>query len=500
VALPAADTQAARSASTPLVTRSELLLIGGAMAAFAGLGLLVIARGAPLGHDEAVYSLKAAELAGAGSDQAHIWQAYRAPALPALLALLWPFGVSEPAFRAVVLLFGVAGIPLTWALGRLLAGRRVGVAAAVVLAVTPQWLTASTQVLPDVPGAVIGVGAIACLAWILRRGPAAWAAAGAVLLGVVATYFRYGAPNAIGAGCVALVLLDWRRAWSLRGWVVGVGAAMLAGMAAVLLWPPLTGSAEPPLAAIRGLTGSRDMPYLTGALRDLAGLAPGIVGPLVGLLVLAAIALGAVRLARGRPAPAVVYGLTLTVVTIFLLSVGLLHFEARYAAPFLPFLAIACGLPLTEAWRFLGDRRGLVLLVAVLVIGAPFAHRDAANWHDRLRVNTNSLREASREIGRATDGECLVLSTYYPQIEWYSGCRSENIRSWEPDDLLAQIGDRTDLPVRLLAVERGKRQPDDEEIEALGDVVGEDRRDVELGSRHARIWTLRPSALEGGRD
>lgn len=471
--------------------RAEILAIGLITAIFLALGMAVIALGAPFGHDEAVYGLRGRTLAGVSTSEFY-WRDYRAPGLPALLAVASLLDGDEMAFRAVVLLFGAGGLVLTWLLGRTIDGPHAGIWSAGALAVMPQWLVASTQALPDVPGGVVGLVALLAVALFIRRGGGGWLSALAVTAATIATVFRYGAPIAIGASCATLVIVWWRAAWPLAGRVVALGTAMLGAMAAVLLWPPLTGSNESPFRAVRDLTERADTGFFVRPASDLLAVLPESVGwvPASGLLL--GVALIVKRVAQRRRVGGMLLGLTLALGTALTLFATLTHGEARYLAPVLPLLALFVGAVLARLMAGIPPARLVALTPLVVLLGMGPAHSEAAAWMESLSRGNTALRGVSQQL-RHQNGDCAVVSSYNPQVEWYSGCPSSSAGSWE-DPASAPAAEAalpSDTDVFVIAVERGKRQPEDEQLFSLADEWAEELVAQSMaGSRAAWLWRI----------
>lgn len=102
--------------------------------------------------DEAVYAGQAASLSGDPLYTPY-FAIFRAHPLLVqfILSVVFKFGVSDVAARAVSVAFGVAAIPLIYLLGRELFSRRVGILSALVLALLPYHVIVSRQVLLDGP-------------------------------------------------------------------------------------------------------------------------------------------------------------------------------------------------------------------------------------------------------------------------------------------------------------------------------------------------------------
>ncbi len=100
--------------------------------------------------DEAVYAGQAASIAGA-KDFTPFFPIYRAHPLlfQSLLSIAYRFGVSDFAARFLAVMVGLATVVLCYSLGKLLYGRRAGLATAALLAVMPYHVVMSRQVLLD---------------------------------------------------------------------------------------------------------------------------------------------------------------------------------------------------------------------------------------------------------------------------------------------------------------------------------------------------------------
>lgn len=102
--------------------------------------------------DEAVYAGQAANLAGL-PELSTLFPLFRAHPLlfQSALSVLYGSGAGEVAARAFVAVLGLATVVVVFRLGRRLYGRKVGLLAALLLAVMPYHVGVSRQVLLDVP-------------------------------------------------------------------------------------------------------------------------------------------------------------------------------------------------------------------------------------------------------------------------------------------------------------------------------------------------------------
>lgn len=135
--------------------------------------------------DEAVYAGQAAALAG-NPRYAELFPVFRAH--PMLFqAVLSPFfrsGEVDLAGRVVVVVFGVATVLAGYALGARLYGRRVGLVAALLLAVMPYHVVVTRQVLLDGPMVFFATLTLYCLVRFVQGQRLGWYAATAAMLGL----------------------------------------------------------------------------------------------------------------------------------------------------------------------------------------------------------------------------------------------------------------------------------------------------------------------------
>ncbi|GGL89790.1 ArnT family glycosyltransferase [Micromonospora yangpuensis] len=135
--------------------------------------------------DEAVYAGQAASLAGNPRYTPH-FPVFRAH--PMLVqAVLSPFfrtGEADLVGRLVVAAFGVGTVLAVYPLGTRLYGRRVGLVAALLLAVMPYHATVTRQVLLDGPMLFFSTLTLYCLVRYVQRQQLLWYVATAAMLGL----------------------------------------------------------------------------------------------------------------------------------------------------------------------------------------------------------------------------------------------------------------------------------------------------------------------------
>ncbi len=440
----------------PRVTATELVTVAAIVAVLLGVAVIIIGRGAPLGHDEAVYSLRA-ETFVTGSDQRFFWNDYRAPGLPALLAPVVGAGGTEPFLRLTVAGFGALATVLTWLLGRALFGPMVGVVAAAGFASSPVIVMAATNVWPDLPGAALGLGAVMVVVGATASDRVSWWMVLAAPLAVAATVARFGAPIALGLAAVTVVVWRWKAVARSPLPVLVTALLAAAGVGFVLLVPGVVGAREAPWTSISSKQALNDLPVYQGlvdyvkAYDDLVATASGAV-LVLGLAAAVARAIGG-RVSWSRLG--VSAGLGAATALTVALSV---HGELRYLAPAYPWLWIgaAAGLVgLAGEWTPVVRTTLAVALAGVLIAGSMGGGAVASDNLERFRP----LRVASRLVAdQAADRPCGVLTSYVPQVAWYSGCVT---RDFELDRVEV---DAPTFPAGaerfLLLVQDGKRQPE----------------------------------------
>ncbi len=187
---------AALAPTRPLPPRSRALagVSRTTLLAFVAVAALVVLGGVvrfwSLGavgfnSDEAVYAGQAAALAG-DPEYAKFFAIFRAHPLLVqfVLSTAFHFGVSDVLGRSVMVIFGLAAIPLIYGLGAQLYGRRVGLLAAMTLAVLPYHVGVTRQVLLDGPETTLFIAAMFLLARYVSTGAARYLYVAAMAAGL----------------------------------------------------------------------------------------------------------------------------------------------------------------------------------------------------------------------------------------------------------------------------------------------------------------------------
>ncbi|MDP8929669.1 MAG: glycosyltransferase family 39 protein [Actinomycetota bacterium] len=491
-------------------TGRELLLVVLVVVVFMCLGLVAIADGSPLGHDESVYALRA-EYVATGAEHGLYWADYRAPGLPFLLAPMWAVRFTEPYLRLVVLGFGVAGVVASWLVARRLFGPIIGLLTAALLALSPGWLDSSVAVWPDVPGAALGLWAVAIFATSIDAERIRTWALTAAPIAVAATVIRYGAPIPIGLALSILGLWAWRQ---VRRSPVVVGTVALAtavGCGIVLLVPSVTGAETPPLVSINKLQQASAYPFGRTFL-DFGRQLPGVLGPVVGLSVVIGWLLALRAVLRGAVSQRALGAVFAATVLIGLgLAFSLRHGEPRYLMPVVPFLLMGAAAGLGSMAEVL--KGAITASIGLLAAAAATAASlNVALASNEVRSEWFSvIKQAARELGANATRPCVVITSYSPQVAWYSDCAVTTFPAGEGEigrqlprqpstgELMARVDEfPPPTTVYMLIAKGGKRQPTGPVLEASVDSAQE--RVLTVGDpeaanlRHVEVYLMRAPA------
>lgn len=473
----------------------------------------------PLGHDEAVYLLRARDISELGwsTTGGGYWVDYRAPGLPLLAAGLGEaVGFHVTTTRLLVAVLGAGTVIATWSIARRYSGELGGMLAAAVVTASAGFVYSSSVLLADVPGTAFAMVAVAWFAADLDRGRLTASTWGVPLLALAACVSRFGAPFALGPGLAAVTILAIPRAWRernvvLAGQVVLVGAAIALIGYLVLFTRFIAILDETPAQANSRLINGKGLTPASG-FRDLVSVtnpwspARFHMMSTVAFLVLALGVLAAVvaaTLRRSLRLPVVAFGLaSVTSLVGIVASVGLV--VANYLVLTLPFWAVWAAIGWSWMIRSLASRVGerSAVMRVVLVIGVV-----AISWmgveaaraaRAEATVGTRSfeaLRRTSAQIREAYYPDCFVVTSYTPQVGYYSGCRVEVYAPLDRPlgDIIARAYTRNpevgeDWDDLVFVFEGGKRQPPDDEFDTSPALERERLFEEESNSGRAHTW------------
>lgn len=402
-------------------------------------------------------------------------------------------GGDDAALRMLgaVSILGLVGA--TWLLGRRIGGSLVGPLAAMALVASPSLLRRSTEYLSDVPSAALLVFCMVILwrEFVDSEVPTyrlVWLAP----VALVAFYLRYQSVVSFAVIALTVVVLFWRKvrlAWR--------PVALTAALGCLGLVPHLvfaiseTGS---PLGIITFTAELVDQEVFAQGLFDYAGLLAGPLAAYVGPAALVFFLCWALRswglLTERLRALFLLIPAAGQVLILGLLS----HGESRFI--FFPLALVVVGgvtgfLWLSGRWRAEFRRAvalGLVfVLVGSLVISVSYVRQSIINRDLGIEP---VVQAADALRGLSGTDTCGVMTSYLPQITYYSACSTmQFMPSREPDESLGRLeGDDR----YMVLVEDGKRQPTGDDLSGLialsvgGPIPIEGERDS------AEIFVFRP--------
>jgi len=421
-----------------------------------------------LGHDEAAYATKARAWLEGTPDSG--WDPHRGTGMSVYAYAVLALGGEEVALRSLgwVSLLGLAAA--TWRLGRRMGGAWVGPAAAVTVLASPVLLRESTYFMSDIPSAAL-VTACMVVVWrelgerelpsyrLLTLLPLAWSA----------FYLRYQSVLSFALIAVVAAALWGDKIVRKPGPVLALAALGLVGL--IPHFAHAVAEFGSPIGILTySATGSGGWRDFTG--RGLDGyvrmfgwtLAPLVVPVLVVLARWWYVASREDRRDRERSVFLLVPAVALV---LFLGFMG----EAYERFVFIPYahlaVAGAAGLSgLFSRWRAPAPKAVAAGLAIVVLGAASVGVAQSKASAGRYNLRFEPLRVAAAVIREETGGEsCGVLTSYEPQINFYTGCMTNHFRS---ESTAAAEVDRLVGRYRYLFMLRsGKRQPVGAELSEL---------------------------------
>jgi Dolichyl-phosphate-mannose-protein mannosyltransferase len=452
---PADRTTNLRAESLPRGRAIEIAAVVGILIVVAVAAAWLIGQAIPLGWDEAVYASKSRSLLT--DTPSSTWAIYRAPGLPIAGLLGGALGFTDANLRAVALVMNLATLVLAWALARILWGPLAAVVALLTIVGAPVVIAQVALFHTDLPATGVLL-ALMVLVWYEfedRPEPSRLLLAAAPLA-ALAFYMRYGSILPIGGIGIAAVVL-WHRAMLRNPRLVGASVVF----AALLFVPHLlesiahTGS---PLGIITSAGEQVDTTEPTETAARYLSWLPAQLAHRIGFVVMAAgvvhaaiVALDALRRRDLTPAARRYLWLYIPAGITTAGLIVLSHPEQRYVL--LPvILAIVAGAGAAAAGvAWLRDRPALAgrrkamdaaiiggLLVVAVVAGSVGVRRVVAIEHES--DDSQWLPAVGRAIEADSDGQCAVVTSVPPIIEWYASCAAEQFSSAAAAAIAAGIG------------------------------------------------------------
>jgi hypothetical protein len=451
----------------------------------------LVLDGGGLNHDESAYALKARHWLEGTPETG--WSLHRAVAMSAYGFVVFEAGGDEGALRLLGLTAIIGFVAATWVLGNRVGGKWVGPLSAIALMSSPVLLRRSTEYLSDVPSSAL-LMAVMIIVWrhfaqrdkpgygLLWLLPFAWAA----------FYIRYQSVLSFGLIAIAIGVLFWEKVQ--RGWQP---IALTAGVGLIGLIPHFvfaTSETGSPLGIILFTADVAGREYWGQGLVDYFLL---MGWPLAAFIGPAAVVFFVWWLIRDWSAatertrclflmiPAAGQVLLLGVVS---------HGEARFI--FFPLALTLIGgitgfLVLRNGWSPRVSQAVSLALVVLLVGSLGMAAAYVRRAVENRAVDTAPIEEAGEEIRNISgDSVCGVMTSYLPQITFYSECHTEAFRTQlEADEALSRV---TGDELFMLLVEDGKRQPEGEDLADLLDLTVGDPVVIQGETQYVEIFDFVP--------
>jgi 4-amino-4-deoxy-L-arabinose transferase-like glycosyltransferase len=413
-------------------------------------------RAVPLGWDEAVYASKSRSLLTDAPSST--WAIYRAPGLPVVGLIGGALGFTDANLRAVALAICLGTLAMAWAFARILWGPLAAIVALLAIVGSPVVIAELALFHTDLPAAGLLL-AMMLLVWyeFERRPEPSRLVLAAAPLTALAFYIRYGSILPIGGIAIAAVLL-WHRAMLRSPRLVGATIVFAAILFAPHVLEAMTRTGSP-LGIITSAgeqvdtsepieTAARYLGWLPAQLAHRLGFVVMLAGVVHGAIV----ALDAIR--RRDLTPAARRYLWLYV-PAGVTTVGLVlqsHPEQRYVLfPVLLAItagagAVSAGLTWLRGRPTFAERQHILdaaifggLLLVTVVAGSVGARRVVAI--ERESDDSRWLPAVGQLIDGDAEGECAVVTSVPPIVEWYSRCAAEQFSTAGADALAPGASD-----------------------------------------------------------
>lgn len=476
--------------------RHGLIMVAAGALSLAVSAVAALAMHSPLGHDESVYALRGRYFEDSASVNTGYWNAYRAPGFPYILSWFFRLHESAGVARLLVASLSLGTLGLIWLLGRRLVNPTVGGVAALLAGVSPWFVSMSTFLFIDGPGTMFSLACVVALLPLTNGHLPVWRSLLGVAAAWIATAVRFGAPLCYGTALAPIAIVVAVDAVRARAWSrlaeAGTTIAACAMSIPVLYFSPLFKVAGfTPAQANSQLLTSKGLDASTG-WRDLVNWFDNDVlsspGATLIMFVLAAGLVASVTLAivrnENRRSTFMLVAWFGSAVAGLVVSVGLI--VTNYLMIAVPPLTLAAAtglvglvelLSLHVSTRF---RHALTAggLAMVAVVGCWASLGRTKDLHEVSTARFSDLRRASVLVREELGPGCFTLTSYSPQVGWYSGCAGGGFPAapgggtpsvvesvLDRVDGVMQSGARVDLDaVTMIVVEDGKRQPTEAQL------------------------------------
>ncbi len=449
------------------------LLWGLVIVAVAALAFFWLVTGGPLGHDESTYALKAR--AWREGTPTTGYGVHRPVGMAGVAWVVLGFADAEGGLRMLAAAVSVLTIVLVWRAGRALLSPGAALLAAALLVEAPSFLRRAAEFLNDIATTALVV-LIIYLLWrhFEERATNRWEVVLVAPLAAAAFYLRYGV---VSTYLVVLLVggVVWRKKIA-----ASIGPLLITAAGLVLLIVPhvvyAIGTTGSPVGILTAATSTAGRAYFgEGLVTYVRWLPIELAGPLLGPVVaVGALATIAALVGRNK-------GESRRRRTILLLGgigaghlalTGLfVHAEQRYV-----FLSIALlGLVGAQAILDGGARleatmrrtTGIAALALLLLLTAVDVTRAHTNLRD-VAADRVVIEDAGEAIAEAADADCLVMTSYLPQVTWYSSCATT---AFDLESVPRPLVEGLAITDFLLFFDNGKRQPEGRVLEGyLNDI------------------------------
>jgi hypothetical protein len=299
-------------------------------------------------------TLSASALAAAKGDSDTLSEGARVTLASPYVEVIEP-SILIIAGRTIVLVLAVTNILLVALLGTRIANRRVGLIAALFVAVLPIFATRASIAIVDTPAACFATGALYCSARVMssstRRQLLSWSVLGGVASGLAFTS-KYTTATVFLAVCIVIML---RRDRSIsERFKTGLAAAAGFIAIAVAVMPALVLRTSDIVDRLR----AQERVYTTRTPTE-SYWQQLLHAREFGRLILFAGLIGLVLLAFSRHARPVLIGYVAFAIPTMVVLARPGFQPVRNLLPLIPFLCIAAATTVTEAVRFISSRAHL---------------------------------------------------------------------------------------------------------------------------------------------
>ena len=487
-----------------LAAATALLLIrdgGGWRVPFVGLAIGALALvllnlvplvldGGGLNHDESAYALKAKHWLYGTPETG--WGLHRGVAMSAYGYIALSVGGEEPLLRVLGLVAIVGYAGGSWALASAMGRGWVGPIAGVAAVSGPAILRRATEYLSDIPSSALLLVCMTIVWWqfgdqrrptyrLLWLLPVAW----------LAFYIRYKSVLSFGLIGVAILVLWWGKVRERPGPAIAVALLGLTGLIPHFMFASSETGSPLGILTFTGQAAGRE--FYGEGLVDYAMLLAwplaGFVGPLA--FVLFFWWLGATRSDVSQRTRALFLAIP-AVGQVLLLGV-VSHGEPRFV--FFPLALTVVGAMLGLQY-FLARSSGrgwstaAVGLSVVLIGSLALSIASVRRSVEGRILATQPVELSAESIEEASLGSCGAMTSYLPQITFYSECFTAPFRTHlEPDEVLDRIdGDS----LFMVLIEDGKRQPEGEELDDLIEITSGDPVLIEGDRDSALVFEFQP--------